>query len=151
MKWKFEIKQKFRFIFFKSAKQISFLFSFVFSIVFLVLLIISNFWTIWHKTDHCVSGWMMLFIYNSIVGFCWTVLVQLALGLWTHVENWFSSQCLSHPTAPRQSQSLYPKYSKHWPYLLAATMSCNCSKILNHGLNDGSFVSLFNFLGVNTF
>ena len=53
---------------------------------------------------------MMLFIYNSIVGFCWTVLVQLALGLWTHVENWFSSQRLSHPTAPRQSQSTYPKY-----------------------------------------
>ena len=126
MKWKFEIKQKFRFIFFKSAKQISFLFSFVFSIVFLVLLIISNFWTIWHKTDHCMSGWMMLFIYNSIVGFCWTVLVQLALGLWTHVENWFSSQRLSHPTAPRQSQSTYPKYYKHCLYIYSGIDNWLC-------------------------
>ena len=27
---------------------------------------------------------------------------------------------------------IYPKYSKHWPYLLAYTMDCECSKILNH-------------------
>ena len=35
---------------------------------------------------------------------------------------------------------IYPKYSRHWPYLLASTMGCGCSKILNHGLNHGSFL-----------
>ena len=39
---------------------------------------------------------------------------------------------------------LYIKYSKHWPpYLLASTMDCGCSKILNHWL----FLSLFKFFG----
>ena len=88
--------------------------------------IIINFWTILHKTDPCVNGWMMLLIYNSIVGFCWTVLVQLALGLWTHVENWFSSQRLSHPTAPRQSQSTYSKYYKHWLYIYSGIDNWLC-------------------------
>ena len=39
------------------------------------------------------------------------------------------------------------KYSKDWPYLLAATMGCSCSKILNHGLNHRLFLSLFKFCG----
>ena len=35
---------------------------------------------------------------------------------------------------------MYPKYSKHWPYL---TMNCGCSKILNCGI----FLSLFKLCG----
>ena len=31
---------------------------------------------------------------------------------------------------------IHPKYSKFCPYLLAVTMNCGCSKILNHGLNQ---------------
>ena len=38
---------------------------------------------------------------------------------------------------------IYPKYSKHWPY----TVIHNSSKMLNHGLNHGSFLSLFKFSG----
>ena len=38
---------------------------------------------------------------------------------------------------------IYPKYSKHWPYTMAHTIDCVCSKILNHGLNHGIFLSLF--------
>ena len=39
---------------------------------------------------------------------------------------------------------IYPKYSKHWPYTLAHTIDCVCSKMLNHGLNHGLVIS-FNF------
>ena len=37
----------------------------------------------------------------------------------------------------------YSKYSKHWPYTVAHTIGCVCSKMLNHGLNHGLFLSLF--------
>ena len=38
----------------------------------------------------------------------------------------------------------HPKYSKRWPYTAVAhTIDCVCSKILNHGLNHGLFISLF--------
>ena len=37
---------------------------------------------------------------------------------------------------------IHPKYSKHWPYHLAATMDCGCSKMWNHGWNHGLFFSL---------
>ena len=40
---------------------------------------------------------------------------------------------------------IHPKYSKHWPYTVAYTIDCVCSKILNHGLNDGLSYSLFKF------
>ena len=29
-----------------------------------------------------------------------------------------------------------PKYSKHWPYTVAHTIDCVCSKMLNHALNN---------------
>ena len=35
------------------------------------------------------------------------------------------------------------EYSKHWPYTVAYTIDCVCSKMLNHGLNHGLFLSLF--------
>ena len=38
---------------------------------------------------------------------------------------------------------IHPNYSKQWPYLLPSTMDCDCSKIWNHGLNHGLFLSLF--------
>ena len=43
---------------------------------------------------------------------------------------------------------IYRKYTKHWSYLLAYTMDCDCSKILSHGLNHGLFLSLLQVLGV---
>ena len=42
---------------------------------------------------------------------------------------------------------MHPKYSKHLPYTVASTIDCGCSKMLNHGLNHGFFLSLFKFLG----
>ena len=39
-----------------------------------------------------------------------------------------------------------PKYSKHWPYTVAHAIDCVCSKISNHGLNHGLFLSLFKFI-----
>ena len=38
---------------------------------------------------------------------------------------------------------IYPKYSKHWHYTVAYTIDCVSSKMLNHGLNHGIFLSLF--------
>ena len=37
---------------------------------------------------------------------------------------------------------IYPKYSKHWPYTVAHTIDCMCSKMLNHGL----LLSLFKLI-----
>ena len=42
---------------------------------------------------------------------------------------------------------IYPKYSKHLPYTVAHAIDCVCSKMLNHGLNHGLFLSLFKFFG----
>ena len=47
--------------------------------------------------------------------------------------------CKSHV----EGKVIYPKYSKHWPYTVAHTIYCVCSKMLNHGLNHGLYVSLF--------
>ena len=41
----------------------------------------------------------------------------------------------------------YPKYSKQCPYTVAHTIDCVCSKMLNHGLNHGLFLSLFKLFG----
>ena len=42
---------------------------------------------------------------------------------------------------------IYPlKYFKHWPYTVAHTIDCVCSKMLNHGLNHGLFLSLFKLI-----
>ena len=41
---------------------------------------------------------------------------------------------------------IYTKYSKHWPYTVAHTFECVCSKMLNHGLNHGFFLSLFKLI-----
>ena len=42
-----------------------------------------------------------------------------------------------------QIKVVHPKYSKHWPYTVAYTINCVCSKVLNLGLNHGLFLSLF--------
>ena len=43
-----------------------------------------------------------------------------------------------------------PKYSNHWPYTVAYTTDCVCSKMLNHGWNHGLnhrlFLSLFKLI-----
>ena len=41
---------------------------------------------------------------------------------------------------------IHPKYSKHWSYAVAHTMDCVCSKMFNHGLNHGLFLSLFKLI-----
>ena len=41
---------------------------------------------------------------------------------------------------------LYPKYSKHWSYTLAHTINCVWSKMLNHVLNHGLFLSVFKII-----
>ena len=44
-----------------------------------------------------------------------------------------------------------PKYSKHWPYTVAHTFDCVCSKMLNHGFIMGYFFHFSSFLDENTF
>ena len=44
-----------------------------------------------------------------------------------------------------------PKYSKHWITTMAHTIDCECSKMLNHGLNHGLLFSLFKVFGGRTF
>ena len=34
----------------------------------------------------------------------------------------------------------------HWSYTVASTINCGCSKMLNHGLNLGFFLSLFKLI-----
>ena len=41
---------------------------------------------------------------------------------------------------------IYPKYSKHWLYTVAHTIDCVYSKMLNHGLNHGFFLSRFKLI-----
>ena len=41
---------------------------------------------------------------------------------------------------------IYLKYSKNWPYTVAHTINCVCSKMLNHALNHGLFLSLFTLI-----
>ena len=41
---------------------------------------------------------------------------------------------------------IHPKYSKHGPYTVAHTIDCVCSKMLNHCLNHGLFLSLFKLI-----
>ena len=44
------------------------------------------------------------------------------------------------------SKVIYTKYSKHWPYTVAHTFECVCSKRLNNGLNHGFFLLLFKLI-----
>ena len=37
------------------------------------------------------------------------------------------------------SKVMYHKYSKHWPYTVAYTIDCVCSKMLNHGFFHSHF------------
>ena len=46
-----------------------------------------------------------------------------------------------------QTKLYIPSTMKNCAYLLAATSSCNCSEISNHGLNHGLFLSLFMVFG----
>ena len=41
---------------------------------------------------------------------------------------------------------IHPKCSKHWPYTVVSPIDCGCSKMLNHGLNHGFFLSLFQLI-----
>ena len=59
------------------------------------------------------------------------------------------SSCEGHRAALDANQPakvIYPKYSKHLPYTVAHTIDCVCSKMLNHGLNHGLFLSLFKLI-----
>ena len=64
-------------------------------------------------------------------------------------SHYVHSQCIIHQPLLSwlnkgkhvSDKVIYPKYSKHWPYILTSAMDCGCSKILDYGL----FLSLFNF------
>ena len=46
-----------------------------------------------------------------------------------------------------RAKVIHTKYSKHWPYTTVAhTIDCVCSKMVNHGLNYGLFLSLFKLI-----
>ena len=44
-----------------------------------------------------------------------------------------------------ETKVIHTKYSKHYPYTVAHTFECVCSKI-NHGLNHGLFISLMKLI-----
>ena len=50
------------------------------------------------------------------------------------------------PSCFTLSNVVFTKYSKHWPFTVAHTIDCVCSKMLNHGLNHGFFLSLFKLI-----
>ena len=79
-------------------------------------------------------------------------------AIWRHQAHWVRStlgadlNLSSHfqvefmPRIWIKVKVIYPKYSKHWPYTVAHTIDCVCSKMLNHGLNHGFFLSLFKLI-----
>ena len=58
-------------------------------------------------------------------------------------EDWCEKQ---FPSYQGTTKVIYSKYSKHWPYTVAYTIDCVCSKMLNHGLNHGLFLSLLKLI-----
>ena len=50
------------------------------------------------------------------------------------------------PSPLPRSKVIYPKYSKNWPYTVVHTIDFVCSKMLNHRLNHGLFLSLFKLI-----
>ena len=74
-----------------------------------------------------------------------TLFVSL-LNFWRYkqfvkVQDWKFQYCLLDTT-----KVIYPKYSKRWQSTVAHTIDCLCSKILNHGLNHGLFLSSFKLI-----
>ena len=55
-------------------------------------------------------------------------------------------EILNAGSIEEKAKVIYTKYSKHWPYTVAHTIDCVCSKMLNHGLNHGLFLSLFKLI-----
>ena len=43
--------------------------------------------------------------------------------------------CIANLNCIANTKVVYLKYSKHWPYTVAYTIDCVCSKMFNHGLN----------------
>ena len=78
----------------------------------------------WQMVDICAKGFRMLHGWSS------------------------SSMCHSvHSVLYCLFKVKFPKYSKHWPYVLEAAKDCGCSKMLDHGLNHGLFLLLQGFCG----
>ena len=87
---------------------------------------------IWHLLNS-LSDWKT---FKS----CW---LHITLHFWwllSKPTKIFFTQLFVH------NKVLYPKYSKHWSYTVASTIDCGCSKMLNHGLNHGFFLSLFKLI-----
>ena len=64
----------------------------------------------------------------SYSGMPWAKVNNPSIMIWLNRRDKYICNCI-------QAKFIYPKYSKHWPYLLAYTIDCDCSKMLNHGLN----------------
>ena len=79
-------------------------------------------------------------------------LIKTCSVLFTELPTFYSA---NFSLVPKMAQLLqlvmHPKYPKHWPYLLTYTMDGDCSKILNHGLNHGLFLSLFKVFWVERY
>ena len=56
------------------------------------------------------------------------------------------TRCKIHLYIGSLFKVIYPKYSKHQPYSVAHTIDFVCSKMWNHGLNHGLFLSLFKLI-----
>ena len=65
---------------------------------------------------------------------------------WLFASNKTRQALLKQASKQVYVKFIYPKYSKHWPYTVTHTIDCVCSKMLNHSLNHGLFLSLFKLI-----
>ena len=94
---------------------------------------------IWEKL-RCEVSWLAITYYNSTLHFTYFVLRNKHVnGKMGPVKKWPKKINICFKV-------IYPKYSKYWPYTVASTIDCGCSKMLNHGLNHGFFLSLFKLM-----
>ena len=93
----------------------------------------------------CITETQHYSVCNTLGQISWELLNFLKKSSWTRLvakTHMFDSKRLivnwiyGLKSSGLRSKVIYPKYSKHWPYLLAYTLHCDCSKILNNGLNQ---------------
>ena len=98
----------------------------------------------------CITETQHYSVCNTLGQISWELLNFLKKSSWTRLvakTHMFDSKRLivnwiyGLKSSGLRSKIIYPKYSKHWPYLLAYTLHCDCSEVLNHGLNHGLHIS----------
>ena len=106
--------------------------------------------TFWSISSGSTGWWTIITRWSNIKPICCIVPFHLLIKNFEKVTCFFLVAFILG-ASQNPVKVIHPKYSKHWPYTVAHTIDCVCSKLLNHGWNHRSFLSLFNFLDENTF